>query len=172
MIAIQFGVIIFLLFVFIIIALDGRKKKELAKKRAKAHRFWKNGINGKGHERRQSIRIDTDIDVLYEIVFDNDKVQKHFSMARNISAGGVNLALDEKLLPETFLKLQLNIPEWNHPIVTEGKIVWVKEISERFINQKQERYFATGIKFTEMSSHDQSLLNDFISHHAEGKKKL
>ncbi|MBN3038491.1 MAG: PilZ domain-containing protein [Candidatus Omnitrophica bacterium] len=166
MIAIQIGIIIFLVLVLAIILQDEYKKKKLTRKRAKTHRFWKNGTGVPGSERRKSVRIDTDIDVLYEVV-SGEKLNRQSSMARNISAGGINLALNEKLLPETALRLELDLPQAPHPIMTQGKIVWVKEISERFIMQKTERYFSTGIKFIEMNEQDLNILQNFINHHVK-----
>ncbi|MFH1045490.1 MAG: PilZ domain-containing protein [Candidatus Omnitrophota bacterium] len=165
MVAIQLGVILFLALLFILIVHDEYKKKKMSRKKAKTHRFWTNGISG-GYERRRCVRIDTDIDVLYEVLYGN-KAHKRSTLAKNISVGGLNLALEEKLLPDTLLELQLNIPGSAHSILTQGKIVWVKEIIGRFIVQKQERYFSTGVKFLEMSQNDQALLNSFIDHHTK-----
>lgn len=164
MIAIQIGLIIFLALLFAIITQDEYKKQRLSRKAAKTHRFWTDGADAAGVERRKSVRIDTDIDVLYEIV-NSQKYKKEFSVSRNISSGGINLALGEKLLPDTTLRLQLNIPQSTHPIITEGKIVWVKEILGRFVMQKSERFFSTGIKFVNMNKEDMDTLQNFINHH-------
>lgn len=84
-------------------------------------------------------------------------------MSRNISLGGMNLALNEKLLPGTTLQLQLDIPESPKPIFAQGEIVWTKEISEKFTRQKEQRLFATGIKFIQVRADDETVLHNFIN---------
>lgn len=157
MIAIQIGIIIFLILILLIIYQDEYRKRILARKSAKLKRFW-NGDN----DRRKSIRIDAEIDVLYEIVYGGKAIEQA-SFSRNISLGGINLALAEKLLPETIIKLQINLPQNPKPIFMQGKVVWVKEISKKFIRQQEQRFFATGIKFMRLAPDDENLLNAFIN---------
>ena len=165
--AIQIGLIVFLLFILAVIYQDEYRKKRLARKTAKADRFWDSG-----KERRQQVRIDTEVDVSYEIV-SGTSTHKRTSISRNISLSGINLALNEKLLPGTDLNLQLDLPQGVKPIFVQGKIVWVKEISERLTRQKkEERFFATGIQFTQMSPRDESLLHSFIDQHIKNAVKL
>lgn len=151
-----------MLLVLIIIYQDEYRKRILAKKSAKLNRFW-----NKGKDRRKTLRLNTELDVLYEVVSGNT-AQKQLSMSRNISLGGINLALNEKLLPETILDLQLNIPNSTRSVFVQGKIVWVKEISKRFIKQKEQRLFATGIKFTRMKPNDETTLHNFINGKIKG----
>lgn len=160
MFAIQIGLIVFLLFILAIIYQDECRKKRLARKTAKANRFWDSG-----KERREQVRINTEVDVFYEVA-SGRKTQKRTSISKNISLGGINLALNEKLLPGTDLSLQLNLPQGAKPIFVQGKIAWVKEIPERLPGQeKEERFFATGIKFAQMSPRDEGLLRSFIDQH-------
>ena len=157
MLVIQLGIIIFLILLLIIITQDEYRKRGFERKTAKLNRFW-----NKNQERRKSLRIDTAIDVLYEII-SGKKVQRLTSMSRNISLGGLNLVLNEKLFPGTALQLQLNIPDNPKAILTQGEVVWVREIAEKFINQKRQRAFATGIKFTKLSQNDEAVINNFIN---------
>ena len=161
MIAIQIGIIIFLIFVLAIICQDEYRKKRLARKSARLNRFW-----NKCGERRKSFRINTKIDVLYEVI-SSEAAQKRNSTSRNISLGGINLALNEKLLPNTALRFELKIPERPKPIFMQGKIVWIEEISEKFSRQKEERLFATGIKFTQIKPEDETALYAFIKQNAK-----
>ena len=167
MFAIQIGLIVFLLFILAVICQDEYRKKRLARKTAKADRFWDSG-----QERRQKVRIDTEVDVFYEVT-SGRSAHKRTSMSRNISLSGINLTLNEKLLPGTDLNLQLDLPQGAKPIFVQGKIVWVKEISERLTGHKrEERFFATGIKFTQMAPRDESLLRGFIGQHIKSTVTL
>jgi len=130
MAAIQIGIILFLILVLIIVCQDECKRRRLARKSAKLNRFWT-----KDQERRKCLRINTEIDVLYEVV-SGIKNQKRGAISKNISLGGINLALDEKLVPGTKLQVQLNIPPGPRPIFAQGEIVWIKEISEKFNVEK------------------------------------
>ena len=167
MFAIQIGLIVFLLFILAVIYQDEYRKKRLARKTAKADRFWDSG-----KERRQQVRIDTEVDVSYE-VGSGRSTHKRTSMSRNISLSGINLTLNEKLLPGTDLNLQLDLSQGVKPIFVQGKIAWVKEISERLArHKKEERFFTTGIKFTQMAPRDESLLRSFIDRHIKDTVNL
>lgn len=156
MIALQIGLIVFFLFILAIIYQEERRRRREEKKPTKFNRVWPSG-----KEKRKSIRLDTEIDVLYE-VYSGKVSAKRSSISRNISVGGINLALNEKLFPETTLRLQLNIPQFPRPIFVQGKIVWVKEISQKFIGERKQRLFATGIQFMQVDKKDELLLDGFI----------
>ncbi len=161
MVAIQIGIIIFLIFVLAIICQDEYRKRRLTRKSARLSKFWNNT-----GERRRNFRINTELDVLYEVV-SNEVIQKRNSMSRNISLGGINLALNEKLVPDTTLRLEFNIPKRPKPIFTQGKIVWVEERLEKLRSQKEERFFTTGIKFTQMKPEDEAALYAFIKQNSK-----
>lgn len=161
MIAIQIGVIVFLLFILVIIYQDEYRKRRLARKSAKVNSFW----NG-NKDRRKTPRISIEIDVLYEVLSGNTAA-KHASMSRNIGLGGIGLTLNEKLLPGTVLSLQLNIPQSQRPISTQVEIVWVKEIFKKNSAQKGQRLFGAGIKFTKIGPGDESALSSFINRRAK-----
>jgi len=166
MIAFQVGAIIFLIFVLAIVYQDERRKRFLARKSVRLNKFWNDeGKEDKeGKDRRKSIRINTEIDVLYEVTA-GETIRKRTSMSRNISLEGINLALSEKLLPGTRLSLQLNIPQRPRPIFTDGEIVWVKEeVSEEAAPEaKDQRLFATGIRFIYINPADERALHGFIN---------
>jgi c-di-GMP-binding flagellar brake protein YcgR len=162
MIIIQIGVIVFLLLILAIIYQDEHRKRRLARKSTKLRKFW----SQKDKNRRKYHRVDAEIDVLYEILSDNRTFLNGASLTRNLSLGGVNLALSEKLFPGTILKLQLNLPQsaqsTTRSIFVQGKVVWTKEIYERFTKKNRKRYFATGIQFLQLSLEDEALLRGFI----------
>ncbi len=163
MIAIQIGIIVFLLLVLGLLYQDERRRENLSRKSARLNRFW-----DPGKERRKATRIDTEVDVLYDVLTGKGS-KAQLSKSRNLSLGGINLALREKLFPGTVLKMQLNIPQSPQPIFVQGEIVWVKEISHKFTNERKERFFATGIKFIQISPEDEGILRRFISQRIEDK---
>lgn len=169
MILIQIGIIIFLFLILAVIYQDEYKKRKLNRKSARLNRFW-TSAHPPGKERRKTLRINAEIEVLYEVASAN-AVRKVNSISRNISLGGINLALNEKLFPGTILKLQLNIPERSRPIISQGEIVWVKETPKKFMSQKEQRIFATGIKFIQMDPKDETDLNRFITQRIKDVKK-
>lgn len=164
MIAIQIVIIIFLLVVLVIVYHDEHNRRKLGRKQVKVNRFWS------GKDRRKSIRIDTELDVLYE-VSSQARPKKRITMTRNISLGGINLGLNEKLFPGTVLDLQLNIPESSRPIFVQGKIVWVKEIAKRFIKPKGQRIFAAGIQFIQINPEDVATLHSYINQRVKNVQK-
>ncbi|MCQ9208168.1 MAG: PilZ domain-containing protein [Omnitrophica bacterium] len=157
MIPFQIGLIIFLIFILAIVYQDERRKRGSSRKSARLSKLWHDD-----KDRRKDTRINTKIDVLYE-VSSGSTIRKRASMSRNISLGGVNLALNEKLLPGTRLSLQLNIPKKTKPLFTDGEIVWVKEVTEKSPEQKEQRLFATGIKFIYINPADKTMLHSFIN---------
>jgi len=160
MLAIQIGLIVFFLFILGLICHDEYKKKRLSRKSVALDRFWH-----KLEERRQKVRINTQLGVLYEVLVDK-KNRKYNSISRNISLGGVNLVLNEKLSSGTELRLQLDLPDEHKPVLTCGRVVWVKEISDKLSKQKKdERLFSTGIQFTHITVKDEKSLCRFIDHH-------
>ena len=161
MVAIQIGIIVFLLFVLAILYHDEYRKGRLSRKSARLNRFWHFD-----RERRRNVRINTEIDVLYEVSNSKDAHKQLVSKSRNLSIGGMNLALNEKLFPGTNLQLQLDVPQTQRPILVQGEIVWVKEIPAKFsknAKEKTERYFATGVKFVKVKPEDETKLRDFIN---------
>ena len=161
MVAIQIGIIVFLLFVLAILYHDEYRKGRLSRKSARLNRFWHFD-----RERRKNVRINTEIDVLYEVSNSKANHRRLTSKSRNISIGGVNLALNEKLFPGTQLSLQLDVPKAQRPILVQGEIVWVKEIPAKFAKEardRKERFFATGVKFVQVKPEDETKLREFIN---------
>lgn len=161
MIAIQIGVIIFLLLILTVVYQDERRKRRLARKSAKVNTFW-----NENKDRRKTPRISIEIDVLYEIL-SGSAAGKQNSRSRDISMGGIGLTLNEKLFPGTVLSLQLNIAQSHRPIFTQGEIVWVKELFKKNPAQKGQRLFGAGIRFTKIEPEDKAALSSFISRGAK-----
>jgi c-di-GMP-binding flagellar brake protein YcgR len=164
MIAVQAAIIFFLLVILGLVLQDEYRKKLASRKAVKLNRFWPSI-----KERRKSLRIDAELDVYYEVISAKNSI-KLASLSRNISLGGINLTLNEKLAPDTALNIELSIPGRPKPIFLQGKTVWAREISAKFNKQHQQRFFATGIKFTQMKPNDEALLREFINQHNQETK--
>ncbi|MBU4140347.1 MAG: PilZ domain-containing protein [Candidatus Omnitrophica bacterium] len=161
MIMIQIGVIGLLLLILAVIYQDEYRKRRLARKSAKVNTFW-----NRNKDRRKTPRINTEIDVLYEVLSGN-AAGKQNSRSRDISMGGIGLTLNEKLFPGTVLSLQLNMAQSHRTIFTQGEIAWVKEASKKNIAQKGQRLFDAGVKFTKIGPKDEAALNNFINQRAK-----
>ncbi|MBN2097374.1 MAG: PilZ domain-containing protein [Candidatus Omnitrophica bacterium] len=157
MIALQVGIIVFLSLVLAVVCYDDYRKRIIARKTAHLNRFW-----NEHQDRRKSVRLDTQLDVLYETI-PNHLSLKRNSVSKNISLGGINLALNEKLQTGTMIKMQFGLPDARRLIAVQGEVVWVKEIAQRFTREKQERFFSTGIKFTQIKREDGAALSSFIN---------
>lgn len=164
MIAIQTGVIIFLLLLLVIICQDEYRKRRLEQKSAGSKKFW-----NENNDRRKAARINSEIEVLYEVISAQAAAKQASFTTKNISLRGINTTLNEKLLPQTKLHLQLNIVNRPQPIFAQGRIVWVKEISQRFIKRKTQRIFAAGIEFTQISPKDETALESFVNQEIKGE---
>lgn len=160
LIAFQIGIIVFLASLLIIVYQDERRKLKLGRKSAKLNSFWSQ--NREGKDRRKSIRINAEINVLYEVI-SGETIQRRVSLSRNISLGGINLALDEKLFPGAVLNLELSVPKVARPIFIQGKVVWIEEISGKVIGQNEGRTFASGIQFIQIKPEAEAVLNNFIN---------
>ncbi len=73
----------------------------------------------------------------------------------DISLGGIHLLLPEKLPKDTVMELEINLPL--PPVITRGKVVWIKETET-----KKGKFFQTGIEFTEIKQADKARIEAFI----------
>lgn len=111
-----------------------------------------------GKERRKDVRIDKILDIRYTI--EERPRATGNSLTKNISRGGILVETSEKLLVESLLGLEINIPNHQKPIVADGKVVWVKESPA--MDQSGKRVFNTGIKFVYMDPMERENLLQYI----------
>ena len=112
-----------------------------------------------GEERRRDIRIDKTLSVRYTV--EKKPRLAINSVTKNISTGGMLLETCEKLMVETLLGLEIEIPNYRKAIAADGKVVWVKENPQ--VDQAGKRVFNTGIKFVNMKDRQKEFLNQYIS---------
>ncbi|KPJ67612.1 MAG: hypothetical protein AMJ45_03010 [Syntrophobacter sp. DG_60] len=72
----------------------------------------------------------------------------------DISVEGIRLFLPKKFPKDKVMELEINLPL--PPVVTRGKVVWVKEVET-----KGGKFFQTGIKFTEVKPEDKARIEVF-----------
>lgn len=97
-----------------------------------------------GKERRKFERIENVVSVKYKA---HSKVFKD-AESRNISGGGIRLALAEKLELGVILDLEITIPDDPRPFQAKGEVVWTEGVN--ITGDSVARYHDTGIKFIEI----------------------
>jgi len=64
------------------------------------------------------------------------------AQTHDISGEGIGIEVDEKLLPHTYLEMQLQIPHSDVPIYTKGRVVWSENV--------QSNHYRVGISLEEV----------------------
>ena len=99
-------------------------------------------------QRRIFERIAIPLKIKYEVIEKPPIIKKAGS--KDISGGGMRLALEENLNIGIHLKLHIGIPsEKNKTTTAYGKVVWVGGKIE-VTGKKTETYYETGIEFTKV----------------------
>jgi len=78
-------------------------------------------------------------------------------LAKNISAGGVFVATHELHEIGAQVRLKLTLPEHDRPIVTTGRVAWVRPH-----NEANDAPTGVGIKFAELAPEDEAAILEFI----------
>jgi c-di-GMP-binding flagellar brake protein YcgR len=143
-------VLLFAIF-FVVISEDIRQRRSLLP-RAAAKTLWK------GAERRKSIRLPENLQVVYTITTHPDK--KKETRTKDISKEGVGIILYEKYTQGDILELKVYLPDKKKPLSIQAEVVWVKALSKKFLGAK--RTFFAGCKFARISNYDQKQLTDYI----------
>ncbi len=107
----------------------------------------------KGMEKRRFVRVRKDARVRYRLI--SEGKQRDDLEAKNISGGGLMLQLNEELPIRSKLMLQVTVPSSPVPLLTMGRVVWVKRGEERGI-------YNTGISFYKMRGAEQKEIIDYI----------
>lgn len=104
-------------------------------------------------EKRQQIRINKSVTVTYEIL---GNFLGSSTPSKNISEGGIRLAVYQYLEPQMFLKLWIHIEDLKEPIVAMGQVVWLERREDR-------KYpYEIGIKFTRIAESNRIQLCNYI----------
>ncbi|NQT90032.1 MAG: PilZ domain-containing protein [Candidatus Omnitrophica bacterium] len=109
-------------------------------------------------ERRLFERVSVPIKLQYEVK--NRPKLTEESTSRNISGGGICLALSEKLLPKTELIMKIDIGKDKNTISIDGRVSWNRRV-EIAGDSGPVVYYDTGIEF---NNTDPININKIITH--------
>lgn len=156
--AIYLSIIAILLGVLYITYREEKRTKPL--QRYQVEQYWKD------QERREFVRVSKmlEIDYLY-LSSDGKEFAKREGVAKatstNISWGGIQLLLPEKLQNGTRLSLEIQLEQNRPPVRAVGEVVWMEEASDTEDSDGM-RVFRTGVKFVGFSSEAQDRLVKFL----------
>ena len=83
------------------------------------------------------------------------------SKAINMSRGGMELLLDEKLPPGAILDLKIYIPKKKSAAEVEAEVVWTKDADVKDLSGK--RFFHSGVKFIAVKDSADNHIADYIN---------
>lgn len=112
-------------------------------------------------EKRRYVRLDTRLKITYAVLKKGEDASLK-SETKDIGGGGIRIFLQEPLPLQTFLKLDIHLPEDPQPIHCVGKIVWVEEFSVLRDEEKEKDRFEAGISFTEINPKDRNRIIKYV----------
>lgn len=133
-----------------------------SRSRAEMEEYWN------GSERREHVRFASAVPVSYAI--SKSKNLEANGKTVDISAGGAKLLLAEKLPEGAMLDLQLNVPNAEGKIMTQGEVVWSEEA--RKVGDTPMRLFHVGVRFSKIKEPHAGILLDYLKGLAAGAKKF
>ncbi|MCK4325365.1 PilZ domain-containing protein [bacterium] len=92
---------------------------------------------------------------------------KDKTLSKNFCISGINIFVPHQLQMETLIELKVYLPSTSEAILVKGKIVWQDEVN--YMGTSKRKYFATGIKFTEIDSIDKTKFTKCILTHLSDK---
>jgi len=104
-------------------------------------------------ERRKYIRLDSSIDIEYATT--GRHIVGNQAKSKNISAGGVQVALKEKLPLNSQLNMKFVLPGDLKPISVIGQIVWQQP-------QNIHGEYNTGVQYVQIESDDIQRITDYV----------
>ncbi|MBM3254331.1 MAG: PilZ domain-containing protein [Candidatus Omnitrophica bacterium] len=154
MLVIQIVMLVTVLVILSLIVFDEHIQKRSSQDKGRLENFWFK------EERRQSPRLNINLDVVYKIP--NKIDQSDNSKSNNISKSGIQLLLKEKFEKDTILSLEFEIPDNSKKkIFATGQVVWMKE--NQPLREDGIRTFNAGIRFIQIDEEDEKILADFVS---------
>ena len=115
-------------------------------------------------ERRKYVRLKASVEVKYTVIGKPGTIEV---FSKNVSAGGLCLAVEEQLSAETPLQLEIKVPDLKDPIRALGRVVWQKRFDSA--GDEPRVYFDTGIEFTGISDFDRFNINRYVTERVEPK---
>jgi hypothetical protein len=95
-------------------------------------------------ERRKEVRLDKFLSISYRI---SKGLLRSSSRSRNVSQAGICLPVFQHLDPGVILDMEINVQEYEKPILASGEIIWIKA------NPGNRQYpFEAGIRILNIDS--------------------
>ncbi len=111
-------------------------------------------------ERRKFPRFSLAVKVQYQILESSYPREKE-AQSKNISAGGIRLAVPEKVNIGDLLRLKLSLPGEASAITVRGKVIWVEEFSVSSV--LDDKAYDCGIEFVDISAEDQEHISRYVT---------
>jgi len=105
-------------------------------------------------EKRAYKRVNLSLPIDYEYL-GADKKEYHSTVSKDVSEGGLRLALHKFHSPKTKFLLKIKLEGLNRIIETMAEIAW------SFNAQFSNNYYS-GLRFVDMSSSNQKMLKEYI----------
>lgn len=112
-----------------------------------------------GSERRRAVRLEIPLPVKYTAIPPHNHNSQ--SVTRNISKGGIQMLIYEKLNVGDIINLELKLDNKSEPITGQGQIVWLQDAPSESAKEGK-RVFISGIKFIDLNSKNEQKVSDFI----------
>lgn len=111
-------------------------------------------------DRRKYYRVKDDrVKVIYKAM---DPLSKEHKVSTvDLSAGGMCLALNEKIKLQTLLEISIILPDDNEPLLGLAKVVWQKEEMTR--DKSGRSYYETGVGYLKLGFQNRKRIAQFIS---------
>lgn len=111
-------------------------------------------------DRRKYYRVkDERVKVIYKAM---DPLSKEHKVPTvDLSAGGMCLALNEKIKLQTLLEISIILPDDNEPLLGLAKVVWQKEEMTR--DKSGRSYYETGVGYLKLGFQNRKRIAQFIS---------
>ena len=111
-------------------------------------------------DRRKYYRVrDERVKVIYKALDPSSKERKVPTV--DISAGGMCLALNEKIKLQTMLEISILLPDDNGPLLGLAKVIWQKEEMTR--DKRGLSYYETGVGYLKLGFQNRKRIAQFIS---------
>ncbi|MBI4436301.1 MAG: PilZ domain-containing protein [Candidatus Omnitrophica bacterium] len=156
--AIYLSIIAVLLVILFVTYREERRTRE--RSRYGVEEYWK------GQERREFKRFPRVLQVSYAFrPADGKSLERRGNggktVSRDLSWGGIQLLIPEKLKAGTHLSLAIELEKSQTPVQAEGEVVWMEEALDK-TQSDGTRVFRTGVKFLNFSSKGQDRLIKFL----------
>ena len=111
-------------------------------------------------DRRKYYRVrDERVKVIYKAL---DPLSKEHKVPTvDISAGGMCLALNEKIKLQTMLEISILLPDDNGPLLGLAKVIWQKEKMTQ--DKRGLSYYETGVGYLKLGFQNRKRIAQFIS---------